>query len=131
MALDKDSKLFKNKSLSDLMSDIYENSKVKKGQINSLIAELQPLMKNAADATVLVPLIKEYLEISVKNDEQLVKLAAIVQRMISSVQQGGPESEFTFSESELKELTTEIDSINTAKKQADDNLSKAKDSGVK
>jgi hypothetical protein len=79
-----DFELFAGKNFSDLMKDIYHNSKKKDRQINTLIQELQPLIKNLGDATVIVPLIKEYLDISVKNDDQLIKLAAIVQRLISS-----------------------------------------------
>ncbi len=55
-------------------------------QINQLIAQLQPLIKNASDATIIVPLIKEYLDVAVKNDDHLVKLTAIVQRYISTKQ---------------------------------------------
>jgi predicted CopG family antitoxin len=84
--MDKDDKLFKDTSFSDLMSDIYHNSKKKDRQINQMIAQLQPLIKNASDATIIVPLIKEYLDISVKNDDHLIKLAAITQRYISTKQ---------------------------------------------
>ena len=68
------------------MSDVYHNSKKKDRQINQLIAQLQPLIKNASDATIIVPLIKEYLDVAVKNDDHLVKLTAIVQRYISTKQ---------------------------------------------
>jgi len=84
--MDKDDKLFKNTSFSDLMSDIYHNSKKKDRQINQMIAQLQPLIKNSSDATIIVPLIKEYLDISVKNDDHLIKLASITQRYISTKQ---------------------------------------------
>ena len=84
--MDKDDILFKNTSFSDLMSEVYHNSKKKDRQISSLIAELQPLIKNASDATIIVPLIKEYLDIAVKNDDHLIKLTAIVQRYISTKQ---------------------------------------------
>jgi hypothetical protein len=68
------------------MSDVYHNSKKKDRQINQLIAQLQPLIRNASDATIIVPLIKEYLDVAVKNDDHLVKLTAIVQRYISTKQ---------------------------------------------
>ena len=82
--MDLDIELFKGKTFSELMKDVYDNSKKKERQINLLIAELKPLIKNVGDATLIVPLIKEYLEVGVKNDEHLVKLAAIVQRLVSS-----------------------------------------------
>lgn len=85
--MDNTEEIFKGVSFADLMHDVYHNSKKKDRQINQLIAQLQPLIRNASDATVIVPLIKEYLEVSVKNDDHLVKLTAIVQRLISTKQQ--------------------------------------------
>ena len=84
--MDKNDELFKGTTFADLMSDVYHNSKKKDRQINQLIAQLQPLIKNASDATIIVPLIKEYLDVAVKNDDHLVKLTAIVQRYISTKQ---------------------------------------------
>ena len=84
--MDKNDELFKGTSFADLMSDVYHNSKKKDRQISQLISQLQPLIKNASDATIIVPLIKEYLDVAVKNDDHLVKLTAIVQRYISANQ---------------------------------------------
>jgi len=84
--MDKNDELFKGISFSDLMSDVYHNSKKVSRQVNQLISQLQPLIRNASDATVIVPLIKEYLDVAVKNDDHLVKLTAIVQRFISTKQ---------------------------------------------
>ena len=95
--------LFKGTSFSDLMKDIYHNSKKKDRQINSLIHELQPLIKNIGDATIIVPLIKEYLDVSVKNDEHLVKLAAVVQRLVGSATKDGG-NEFGMSDEEKQRL---------------------------
>ena len=80
--MDKDTELFKGKTFADIMSDVYHNSKKKDRQLKLLIAQLEPLVKNINDATIVVPLIKEYMEVSIRNDEQIVKLAAIVQRMM-------------------------------------------------
>jgi hypothetical protein len=84
--MDRNDELFKGTTFADLMSDVYHNSKKKDRQINQLISQLQPLIKNASDATIIVPLIKEYLDVAVKNDDHLVKLTAIVQRYISTKQ---------------------------------------------
>jgi hypothetical protein len=84
--MDKNEELFKGTTFSDLMSDVYHNSKKKDRQISQLISQLQPLIRNASDATIIVPLIKEYLDVAVKNDDHLVKLTAIVQRYISTKQ---------------------------------------------
>ena len=84
--MDKNDEIFKGTSFSELMSDVYHNSKKKDRQMNQLIASLQPLIKNASDATVVMPLIKDILDVSIKNDDHLVKLTAIVQRYISTKQ---------------------------------------------
>ena len=102
--MDKDTELFKGKSFSDIMSDIYNNSKKKDRQLKLLIAQLEPLVKNINDATVVVPLIKEYMEVSVKNDEQIVKLAAIVQRMMKDANSDEMGGGLGLSEEEKKQL---------------------------
>ena len=99
----KDEELFKGMTFSDLMSDVYHNSKKVSRQINQLIAQLQPLIKTTSDATIVVPLIKEYLDIAVKNDDHLVKLTAIVQRYISTKQTITGEGSL-LSEDEKKQL---------------------------
>jgi hypothetical protein len=120
--MDKNDELFKGTTFADLMSDVYHNSKKKDRQINQLIAQLQPLIKNASDATIIVPLIKEYLDVAVKNDDHLVKLTAIVQRYISTKQTiSGADSLLSDEEKQQllrvaeqtlsAELTDELDSI--------------------
>ena len=81
--------LFDDKSFGDLLKEIHGNQKKKAKQLASLIAELRPLVQSLGDATVVVPLIKEYMEISVKNDDQLIKMAAIVQRLSTSTSSNG------------------------------------------
>ena len=80
MEINKNEEIFEGKTFEGLMKDIYDNSRKKEAQINELIKQLQPMIKNMGDATILVPIIKEYMEVAVKNDEHLIKMAAIVQR---------------------------------------------------
>jgi hypothetical protein len=114
-----DIEIFKGKSFSDLMKDIYSNSSKKDRQINMLIGELRPLIQNVGDATVIVPLIKEYLEVGVKNDDHLVKLAAIVQRLVSTNNrvQSDTGNSWMLSEEEKKQLMGELDEITGASKE--------------
>ena len=81
--------LFDDKSFGDLLKEIHGNQKKKAKQLAQLIAELRPLVQSLGDATVVVPLIKEYMEISVKNDDQLIKMAAIVQRLSTGAANSG------------------------------------------
>jgi hypothetical protein len=116
--MDFDIEIFKGKTFSELMKDIYSNSSKKDRQINMLIGELRPLIKNVGDATVIVPLIKEYLEVGVKNDEHLVKLAAVVQRLVSTSNRVQSETgnSWMLSEEEKKQLMGELDEIAGAEK---------------
>ena len=101
--------LFDDKSFSDLLKEIHGNQKKKAKQLASLIAELRPLVQSLGDATVVVPLIKEYMEISVKNDDQLIKMAAIVQRLSTGNTTTGDGGMLTEEEMEqLQQVAEEI-----------------------
>jgi len=101
--------LFDDKSFSDLLKEIHGNQKKKAKQLASLIAELRPLVQSLGDATVVVPLIKEYMEISVKNDDQLIKMAAIVQRLSTSSSSSGEGGLLTDDEmNQLMDVAEEI-----------------------
>ena len=101
--------LFKGTNFSDLMRDVYHNSKKKSRQIDTLIKSLEPMIKNIGDASIIVPMIKDYLEVSVKNDDALVKLAAVVQRLVSANSKDDDGNEFGLSEEERKRLLEEAE----------------------
>ena len=101
--------LFDDKSFSDLLKEIHGNQKKKAKQLASLITELRPLVQSLGDATVVVPLIKEYMEISVKNDDQLIKMAAIVQRLSTGTVNNGEGGGLTTEEmDQLMDVAEEI-----------------------
>ena len=97
-----DKKVFGKKKFSNLLEEIYSNQKKKEEQITALIQELKPLINDIGDATLIVPLIKEYMDLGIKNDEQLIKMATIIQRALN----------FGLSEDEKKQLFTEIEKFN-------------------
>ena len=105
-----DFKVFEGKSLSDVFEDIYNNSATNKKQLDILIREVVGFIKDGDTAVQLIPAIKEYLEIKVKNDEQLVKMASIVQRLVSSESKGS-ESEFGLTEKEKEQLVGSIEKV--------------------
>lgn len=80
--IDKDTPIFDNVSLSDIFKKIYANSEDKKDKINSILDSVKDLIGTLADASIMLPMIKEVLEISVKNDEQLVKMSQVIQRIL-------------------------------------------------
>ena len=101
--------IFDDKSFGDWLKEIHGNQKKKATQLASLIAELRPLVQSLGDATVVVPLIKEYMEISVKNDDQLIKMAAIVQRLSSGAANSGDGGLLTTEEmDQLMDVAEEI-----------------------
>ena len=115
-----DYELFKGKSLSSLFEDIYNNSKHNKHQLEVLVKEVTSFIKDGDMAVQLIPMIKEYLEINVKNDDQLVKMAGIVQRLISSEQKASAEDEFGLSEEEKNQLLGSLeDSISEIQIESD------------
>jgi len=95
--------IFEGKTFEDLSKDIYENSKKKRNQIEILIKEMNKMITTIDDVILLAPIIKEYLEVGVKNDEQLVKLASIVQRIITK-STGKTDDSLVLSDSEKQEL---------------------------
>lgn len=123
MSLDKE--IFDGKTLSNLFSEIHTNSSNTRVQVKALIGELKPLIENIGDATLIVPMIKEYMEIGVKNDEQLIKLATIVQRIESANAKGEGSDMFDFSElqdllEEQEKIEDEIEEVDNKEAEKDD-----------
>ena len=108
-----DYEIFEGKSLSGLFKDIYDNSTRNKEQLEVLMKEVVGFIKDGDTAVQIIPMLKEYLEINVKNDDQLVKVAAIVQRIIAAENKGGSEEEFGLSEAEKEQLLGAIEDAAT------------------
>lgn len=104
-----DNLVFKDKKFSDILEEIYNNQRRKEKQISALISELKPLINDIGDATLVVPLIKEYMEIGVKNDEQLIKMATIIQRALQNQAVTG--GELTLTDIEKEQILAEIEKI--------------------
>ena len=115
-----DYEIFDGKSLSSLFKDIYDNTEYNKKQLDILTKELVGFIKDGDTAVQLEPMIKENLEINVKNDDQLVKMAGIVQRLISAESKAGSEEEFGLSEEEKNQLLSGIeDTVLDIQKESD------------
>jgi hypothetical protein len=115
--MSQDFELFKGKTLSNVFEDIYYNQRNKKQKISEYIDDLMKFITHKNDAAVLAPIIKDLIDTSVKNDEQLVKLATIAQRIIAAenktVGQDGflTEAERKQLLSDLSETKKEVDNI--------------------
>jgi len=103
-----DSIVFGDKKFSDILEEIYLNQKKKSEQVTALISELKPLVQEIGDATLIVPLIKENMEIGVKNDDALIKMATIIQRVVNN---NIGEDALGITEAEKEELLAEMEKI--------------------
>ncbi len=113
--MDSDTEIFKGKTFSSLVKDIYFNSNHKKEQINQLIKDLREMVKDIGSATVIAPMIKDYIDVGVKNDDQLVKLSAVLTRFINGTSTSSDEvGTGMLTDSEKEEL------LNNVKKELND-----------
>lgn len=116
-----ETQVFDGKTLSELLKDIYDISSEKRRDIKALIKEMSKLVTTTDAIVQIAPIIQQYFEVSVKNDEQLTKIASIVQRVINADaygNSGGDPSELLSEEEkqqllnsatqELKKTTEEI-----------------------
>jgi hypothetical protein len=130
--MDSDTEIFKGKTFSSLVKDIYFNSSHKKDQINQLIKDLREMVKDIGSATVIAPMIKDYIDVGVKNDDQLIKLSAVLQRFISgtsSSEEGGSGGLLSDAEKEelLNNVKQELNEIELQTESIDEKIKKTKD----
>ena len=102
--------IFDGKSFQDLTKDIYENQQNKKLQLDLLIQEIHGMIQTLDDAVLVAPLIREFMEVAVKNDEHLVKLAGVLQRIMSK-SQGESDESMLLSDNEKEELLNNLQDI--------------------
>ena len=81
--MEKDFNIFDDKKFSDLSKEIYENSKLKKIQIDLLIQEVHSYIQGIEDIAIVGPVLKELFDVAVKNDDNLLKLATVIQRIMN------------------------------------------------
>jgi hypothetical protein len=103
-----DKVIFGSKKFSDLLEEIYTNQKRREAQVTALISELKPMVSDIGDATLIVPLIKEYMEIGVKNDDALIKMATLVQRALNNTNDDGS---LGISDEEKAQLLEEMEKL--------------------
>ena len=100
--------LFPGKNLGGLFKDIYDNQQVKKQRISELIAEMRKLVRHAPDMMAMWPIIRDLIDSAVKNDDSLIKMAAIAQRIIGANQASDGDGGF-LSDDEKEQLLKQLD----------------------
>jgi len=111
-----DFELFPGKNLGGLFKDIYDNQQTKKLRISELIAELRKLIRHSGDMAVMAPIIRDLIDSSIKNDDSLVKMAAIAQRIIGAQHKAEGDAGF-LSDDEKEQLLSQLEE--TAKEVTD------------
>ena len=122
--------IFKGKTFQDLTKDIYDNTINKKKQIDLLVSEIHGFITTIDDVILVAPIIKEYMEVSVKNDEHLVKLAGVLQRIISK-STGVNDESMLLSDSEKEELMETLQDVAIDLQNENDRLNDIKDKTTK
>ena len=111
--------IFEGKTFQDLTKDIYENTTKRKVQIDLLISEIHGFIQTIDDVVMVAPIIKEYMDTAVKNDEHLVKLAGVLQRIINK-SAGESDESMLLSDSEKEELMGTLqDTVSDLQKESD------------
>jgi hypothetical protein len=99
--------LFPGKNLSGLFQDIYTNQITKKKRISKFIEDLKSKIKHNGDVAIIGPIIKDLIDTSVKNDDHLVKLATIAQRIMLANNKGSGDDGF-LSDEEKAQLLNDL-----------------------
>ena len=110
--------IFDGKTFQDLTKDIYENTTKRKTQIDLLISEIHGFITTIDDVVMVAPIIKEYMDTAVRNDEHLVKLAGVLQRIISKSQGESDESMLLTDEEKEELMGTLQDTVNDLEKES-------------
>jgi hypothetical protein len=109
-----DTEIFDGKTLSDMFSDVYKNTDKKREQINQFIVNMLKLIRTPEDAAVLGPVIQGFLEVNVKNDEHIVRLVQVAQRLVSVGGKTSPDSMLLTEEEKtqlLKNIKTDFEIV--------------------
>ena len=111
--------IFEGKTFQDLTKDIYENTTKRKVQIDLLISEIHGFITTIDDVVLVAPIIKEYMDTAVRNDEHLVKLAGVLQRIISKSQGESDESMLLSDEEKAELMGTLQDTVEDLQRESD------------
>jgi len=117
--------VFDNKTLADVFKDIYKNTESKREQINQFILKLTQLIRTPEDAAVIAPVIKDFMEVNVKNDEHIVRVAQIAQRAMSIGAKASSSTDLLTEEEKqqlLNNISFEIDELQEEAKQVEEEL---------
>ena len=121
--------IFDDKTLSDVFKDIYRNTESKREQINTFVTKLVRQIRTPEDAAVISPIIKDFMEVNVKNDEHIVRIAQIAQRAIAIGTKAASSTDLLTEEEKqqlLSNIKLEIDDLQQETTEVEDELERLK-----
>ena len=121
--------VFDDKTLSDVFKDIYKNTESKREQINTFVTKLVRQIRTPEDAAVISPIIKDFMEVNVKNDEHIVRIAQIAQRAIAIGTKAASSTDLLTEEEKqqlLSNIKLEIDDLQQETTEVEDELERLK-----
>ena len=87
-----DVEVYDDLSFADLLKEIHKNTNKKSKVLDKLISDISGMIDNPNSAVLLVPLLAQYLNVSVANDDQLIKMANVIQRYNKGVSSSSSDS---------------------------------------
>ena len=121
--------IFDDKTLSDVFKDIYKNTESKREQINTFVTKLVRQIRTPEDAAVISPIIKDFMEVNVRNDEHIVRIAQIAQRAIAIGTKAASSTDLLTEEEKqqlLSNIKLEIDDLQQETTEVEDELERLK-----
>ena len=121
--------IFDDKTLSDVFRDIYKNTESKREQINTFVTKLVRQIRTPEDAAVISPIIKDFMEVNVRNDEHIVRIAQIAQRAIAIGTKAASSTDLLTEEEKqqlLSNIKLEIDDLQQETTVVEDELTRLK-----
>jgi hypothetical protein len=110
----KDTDVFEGKTLHDILKDVYDHTHSRRSRIASMLDSLSLHITNPDSAIVFAPIVRDYMDVLIKNDEHLIKLGTIAQRIISSeAYKGSGTIEELLTEAEKDSLLSEVNEVAT------------------
>jgi hypothetical protein len=99
--------IFEGKTISDLAKEVYEKHKEQDSTIKQRIEQLAEMIESPGDAIVIVPMLKGYMDSSLKNDEVLMKMLQIFQKQEEKKASGEADSGL-LTEKDIEQLFNEV-----------------------
>lgn len=135
-----DEEVFENKTVKQIFKDIYDSVESDDELIKHTIESLMSIVSNSSnndegfDAESLMgfiaPVLKDYIDVSVKNKETLVKMMKIVYQFLTSTNSGAKdtdENEFGLTDEEREKLLSDATKeVQIIQKEVDKNDKKIK-----